>query len=184
MFLLLCNLLHSVWQSLGPSMLLQTASFNSLQWLSNMGRIKASDLFCFRIPPNCQQGGGGGVSKEGFLESQESALTCLKKSQAQCYNPFWVISGWLHLRRKVWHFQSRKSDNLTWFSRQMINKLVMLLCWSSVKIDHLYVSWLPGSTNRFMPLTFWYRVHNYYFSNTVWALTALNYGREQYVIFL
>ena len=181
MFLLLCNLLHSVWQSLGPSMLLQTASFNSLQWLSNMGRIKASDLFCFRIPPT---GWGRWSVEGGFPGISRVCPNLSKKSQAQCYNPFWVISGWLHLRRKVWHFQSRKSDNLTWFSRQMINKLVMLLCWSSVKIDHLYVSWLPGSTNRFMPLTFWYRVHNYYFSNTVWALTALNYGREQYVIFL
>lgn len=50
---------------------------------STLGRIKASDLFCGRIPTDCQPGVGGRVSKEGFLESCESALACLAESQAQ-----------------------------------------------------------------------------------------------------
>ena len=48
-----------------------------------LGRIKASDFFCRRISTDCQQGGGGGVSKKDFLESCESALACLAESQAQ-----------------------------------------------------------------------------------------------------
>ena len=50
-YLSLSDLLHSVWQSLGPSMLLQIASFHFFIWLSNnpLYIFTTSSLWTFRF---------------------------------------------------------------------------------------------------------------------------------------